>query len=444
LRIHDNTGLIAASKLCSLVIPIFIFDTRQIGSENKYRSMNAIQFMIATLQELEAEIKSVSGTLSLFHGISHEIVQTIIKKEKINAVFCNRDYTPFSQTRDSAIKNICAQQNCDFLSFGDLLLNEPESVLKTNKTPYTVYTPFYKKASIMPVAQPSPVVPHNFLAHSIAHESSSSIYKKVSGTINNQIAEHGGRSEALKTLKNIRAQTNYTISHNIVSIATSRLSAHLKFGTLSIRHVYWYITKELGSSSGIVRQLYWRDFFTHIAFHFPHVFGSAYRTKYHDLAWKNDTAEFKAWCNGMTGFPIVDAGMRELNATGYMHNRARLITGSFVTKDLHVDWRLSEQYFANQLVDYDPSLNNGNWQWVASTGCDAQPYFRIFNPWLQQKKFDPDCAYIKKWIPELKDVDNKTIHNWAHPKIPSINNYPKPIVDHSQEIIKTKLLYKRR
>lgn len=210
------------------------------------------------------------------------------------------------------------------------------------------------------------------------------------------------------------------------------LSAHNKFGTCSIREVYYAIADTFSKEHTLIRELYWRDFFTHVAWNFPYVFGESFHKKFDKLKWSTNAKAFKAWCDGKTGFPVVDAAMRQLNSTGYMHNRARLIVSSFLTKDLHIDWRLGEKYFAQKLVDYDPAVNNGNWQWSASTGCDAQPYFRIFNPWLQQKKFDPICAYIKEWVPELKSVDTKIIHNWFD-QAKQINGYPLPIVDHSVE-----------
>jgi deoxyribodipyrimidine photo-lyase len=197
--------------------------------------------------------------------------------------------------------------------------------------------------------------------------------------------------------------------------------------------------KEHGKDCTFIKELIWRDFFTYIAYHFPHVFKGAFYKKYDLLKWENNKKKFLLWCNGKTGFPIVDAGMRELNETGYMHNRVRMIVASFLVKDLHISWQWGERYFANHLIDYDPSVNNGNWQWCASTGCDAQPYFRIFNPWLQQKKFDKDCIYIKKWIPELEEVDNKIIHEvYKH----SVDNYPAPCVDHSIESKKTISFFK--
>jgi deoxyribodipyrimidine photo-lyase len=243
---------------------------------------------------------------------------------------------------------------------------------------------------------------------------------------------------------------------NLLDNTASHLSPYLKFGICSIREVYSIIQKELGFNHRLLRQLYWRDFYVYIGFHFPFVFTRPFQGRYRRksktnvIRWKNDPHEFEIWCNGKTGFPIVDAGMRELNESGYMHNRVRLITASFLVKDLHIDWRYGEIYFALKLVDYDPSINNGNWQWVASTGCDAQPFFRIFNPWLQQKKFDPNCNYIKKWIPELQGTTVNLIHEWYNTvnstidkstKLSQIENYPRPIVEHQKEIMVTRELY---
>jgi deoxyribodipyrimidine photo-lyase len=224
---------------------------------------------------------------------------------------------------------------------------------------------------------------------------------------------------------------------------TTGLSAHVKFGTISAREFYHAVSDSLGQEHILINQLYWRDFFTQIGYHYPKVLGAAFQDKYARVAWSIDPADFTAWSEGRTGFPIVDAGMRELNATGFMHNRSRMITASFLVKDLHIDWRMGERYFAQKLVDYDPLVNNGNWQWAASTGCDAQPYFRIFNPWLQQVKFDPAAVYIKKWIPELRNFPAEAIHALGkHPSV-SLDGYPRPMVDHHLAKEETKSLFRR-
>ena len=243
-----------------------------------------------------------------------------------------------------------------------------------------------------------------------------------------------GRKECLDILSNLTRFNNYEVERDYPSKErTTHLSPYLKFGTCSIREAYHRIKTVLGNEHPLIRQLYWRDFFVQIGYYFPRVFNSAFREKFNEIKWQNNMNIFELWCNGKTGFPIVDAGMRELNSTGYMHNRVRMIVSSFLVKDLHLDWRKGEEYFANKLIDLDIAVNNGNWQWTASTGCDAQPYFRIFNPWIQQRKYDPDCKYIKKWVPELKEVKREIIHNWFKQKETKSINYPKPIVDHNKE-----------
>ncbi len=219
-----------------------------------------------------------------------------------------------------------------------------------------------------------------------------------------------GRLAGLKLLKNVCSGKDYLAKRDIPSLdATSHLSAHLKFGTVSAREVFYALKALRGDAHPMIEQLYWRDFFTHVAYYFPHVFSGCFYEEYDAICWSRDKDIFLSWCEGSTGVPLVDAGMRELNTTGFMHNRVRMVVASYLVKDLHIDWRWGERYFATRLVDYDPALNNGNWQWAASTGCDHQPYFRIFNPWRQQGRFDPQCAYIKKWVPELKARTPKEI-----------------------------------
>lgn len=443
LRLVDNTGLLKALEESKEVISCFIFDPRQVEQSNSFGSNNAIQFMLASLAQLNQELAKRKSRLYLFYGLPHEVIKKLIVQEKIDGVYTNRDYTPFSLKRDELIKEVCIKNKAEFIACNDLLLHEPEQIKSGNGDPYSIFTPFYKKASQLLVVQPREIARHNFYNKTIKHSHDKEIFKKILPTFNEHIHVKGGRKEGRALLKKAVANLrNYAQIKDILIENTSNLSAHLKFGTVSIRQTYWAFHKAFGSDHPLLRQLYWRDFFTHIAYQSPFIFGSAYRQKYNNLAWKNDPNDFKAWCQGKTGFPIVDAGMHQLNQTGFMHNRARLIVSSFLVKDLHIDWQWGEKYFAQQLVDYDPAVNNGNWQWAASTGCDAQPYFRIFNPWLQQKKFDPQCLYIKKWIPELKNVDPKIIHTWYKPTSVSINKYPKPILDHTKERGITKKIYK--
>jgi deoxyribodipyrimidine photo-lyase len=431
LRLHDNTALIEALKSSVKVIACFIFDPRQVG-KNPYRSNNAIQFMIESLIDLDQELRTRKSRLYFFQGIAENMVEKLVKSEAINAVFVNRDYTPFSRKRDNQLETMAKKRKIDFNSYSDLLLTEVGTLMTGKGTPYTVYSHFANKAASIPVKEPKKNIFRNFFAKKIKWEDANAIKEVLPKTeLNDEIFIAGGRNKALKLLKQIRAFSNYDHERNLPEKeATTGLSAHNKFGTVSIREVYHTIAASLGPSHSLIRELYWRDFFAHVAFYFPHVFGHSFHKKYDHLNWDNNRIKFKAWRCGKTGFPIVDAGMRQLNVSGFMHNRVRMITASFLVKDLHIDWQWGEKYFAKTLIDYDPSVNNGNWQWAASTGCDAQPYFRIFNPWIQQKKFDPECAYIKKWVPELRAYDTRQIH--ALQKGNSLKGYQLAIVKHTE------------
>jgi deoxyribodipyrimidine photo-lyase len=354
-------------------------------------------------------------------------------------VYLNRDYTPFSRQRDEKITQLCHSLNIDLYSIPDVLLHEPEHCLKSDNTPYKVFTAFYNNAKQIPVRLPQPLSAGQFLSldSNVSVEQFSANVEALK-----QAALCGGRESALETLKQLQHCQDYETERDIPALdSCSQLSTHLKFGTCSIREAYYSIVAQLGNEHPLLRQLYWRDFFHHLAYYFPFVFGRAFLPQFANLTWDNNPEFFQAWTEGKTGFPIVDAGMRELNETGLMHNRVRMIVASFLVKDLHIDWRWGEQYFAQHLLDYDPCVNNGNWQWAASIGCDAQPYFRIFNPWLQQQKFDPDCAYIYRWLPELKGISAKALHQWDKKYV--AGDYPAPIVDHSRESQLSKSLFKQ-
>lgn len=433
LRLYDNIGLISGLHESKKIIPAFIFDPEQITSKNKFKSNNALQFMLDSLLNLETQLKKINAKLYIFYGKPEAVIKNLIEKDGIDAVFVNEDYTPYSKARDSKIKKVCDKLNISFKSYQDLLLTPTDKVLKKDGRPYTIFTPFFKKSILNIVPKPIKLNRANFYTEQIESTEKLELIIKKLAPKKNSSTFSGGRISALKIFKNIKNFKNYTTEHNIPGLnATTKLSAHNKFGTVSIREVYYEIVEKLGKNHPLIRQLYWRDFFTHIAYHFPRIFGQEFNQKYKNIKWDYYAEKFHSWCTGKTGFPIVDAGMRELNKTGFMQNRVRMITASFLTKDLHIDWRLGERYFATKLVDYDPAVNNGNWQWVASTGCDAQPYFRIFNPWIQQKKFDPECIYIKKWIPELKNLEPKEIHKLFKPN-KFIKNYPKPVVNHDTE-----------
>jgi len=443
LRIDDNTGLMAAHEGAKTVIPCFIVDPAQATKHNRYKSDNALQFMFESLIDLSKQFEKRGGQLYLFYGKPQTVVQSIIKQTKAEAIFVNRDYTPYSQQRDKQLASICTKNKIDWCVFADTLLHEPEVVTKKDGSPYTIFTPFFKRARTIAIRPVQPKIKKtNWFTQQLKGQQKQMLFKKLLPTTNKSLWIHGGRTKALRQLKELKRHTGYAKEHDFPAYATTNLSAHLKFGTCSVREVYAAIANNLGLWHPLVRQLYWRDFFTHIAYHFPAIFGKPFHVKYQKLTWQNKAAWFKAWCNGTTGFPLVDAGMRQLNTTGFMHNRVRMVVASFLTKDLHIDWQWGERYFAQKLVDYDPSVNNGNWQWSASTGCDAQPYFRIFNPWIQQKRFDPQCTYIKQWVPELKKLTAKQIHAWPKTAKTLKIGYPNPLIDHAKEAAVALKLYR--
>ncbi|MEQ1557455.1 MAG: deoxyribodipyrimidine photo-lyase [Methyloglobulus sp.] len=442
LRIHDNSGLNQALSTSGSVLPCFIFDPRQID-RHPYQSQPALAFMLESIAELQQAFLSAGSRLALYHTLPVDVVKAAVQQHQIEAVFVNRDYTPFSQKRDAELAQVCHDFNIDFHGVPDYLLTEPEQALKGDHSPYKVFTAFYNNARQLPVALPNALTQANFI--NSGHVSTVDLDEFVATVAPyTKVKAHsipGGRNQALAILGQLHEQADYQSVRDYPCLdATSHLSAHLKFGSCSVREAYFAIVQALGAEHPLLRQLYWRDFFTHIAFHYPHVFGKSFNSQYDNVVWDNNLEIFQRWAEGTTGFPIVDAGMRELNASGFMHNRVRMIVASFLVKDLHISWRWGERYFAQHLVDYDPAVNNGNWQWAASTGCDAQPYFRIFNPWLQQQKFDADCLYIKHWLPELAGIPAKTLHQWASRH--SGNAYPAPMVEHGLESNLAKQRYK--
>lgn len=420
LRLVDNTALYAAAQESKEVLLCFIFDPRQ--KNHDYFSSPGFQFLCESLKDLQNACAEAGSKLFIFSGLPEDVLQDVHANAPIAAVYTNADYTPFSKKRDAKIEAWCKENDIAWHQYDDALLQP--GVLKDDGAPYTVFTPYYRKASQIEVRKPQGIPSCTWFAKILPIESQIPLYEDLP-----DLHVHGGRGEALKILGEISHLRDYESSRDTPRLQTSGLSAHNKFGTVSIREVYYGIRKALGAFHPLLRQLYWRDFFHMIAINFPSVFGHAFQKKFEGVKWDHDTKNFTMWCEGKTGFPIVDAGMRQLNTTGYMHNRVRMIVASFLTKDLHIDWRWGEKYFAQKLVDYDPCVNNGSWQWAASTGCDAQPYFRIFNPWLQQKKFDPDCEYIKKWVPELRDISIAEIHN----EYAEIKGYVPPIVVHAAE-----------
>jgi len=441
-RLDDNTGLLHALKQSKKVIPIFIFTPEQV-IKNSYKSNTCVQFMVQSLQDLDQQLRKKGSRLFYFFGKPDEVVQKLIKKHDIDAVCVNMDYTPYARKRDKKIAAVCKKHKIDFVTSEDILLNPVGSIQTGGDSPYLKYTPFFRKARRVKIKMSVKNNHKNYISRSIklTYEFRGKLEKFYKP--NEQAAVNGGRKEALKIIKRLKYFKDYDKKRNLLTYQTTMLSAYIKFGCVSIREVYHAI-KKATNVKDLIKQLYWRDFYYNIAYFFPYVFGAAMKKKYNKIKWPDKKTWFEKWKKGKTGFPVVDACMRELNTTGFMHNRGRLIVSSFLIKILFVDWRKGEKYFAKKLIDYDPSVNNGNWQWSASTGADSQPFFRVFNPWLQSKKFGPTGEYIKKWVPELQDVPTTDIHRWDtkykdYKKI----KYPTPIVDYKKNRKKILSLYKK-
>lgn len=439
LRIHDNIGLNELTKICKNIYTIFIFTPEQITS-NKYKSDSSVQFMINSLIELNEEIMSVGGKLHFYYGNTNKVIANCIKCFKINCIAFNKDITPYSISRDKDIEIICKKQNVKLIQSNDYYLTEPGEIVTTSNESYRKFTPYYNAVIKKKILKPQTLKAHfvKFSSQCMYHTTIKEMIKKIS--INNNLLVNGGRTEAIKLLNQASKNLNkYDKTRNILSENTSKLSASIKFGCISIRETYY----KLIHNKDLIRQLIWRDFYANIMLNYPHVLGNSMVEKYNKIKWNHNLKWFKLWCEGKTGFPIVDASIRQLLETGYMHNRGRLIVASFLVKTLLINWQKGEQFFASKLTDYDPASNNGNWQWCAGTGVDSQPYFRFFNPWNQTKEHDPDCIFIKKWIPELKNVENKDILNWNESwiKYPNIK-YPKPIVDFNEQREKALKMYK--
>lgn len=455
LRLNDNIGLMNALKNSNIVIPIFIFTPEQLKN-NEYKSNNCVQFMIESLQDLNDQLLKQKSRLFFFYASPHIAIENIIKKHNIDAVYVNMDFTPYAIKRDNSIGEICKKHKVEFNVCQDILLNNINSIKTDAGDVYTKFTPYFTKARTYKV---QPVVDNKFVNYIGKKNSVNGEYKKdihklyqySDGIIN------GGRSIGMDILNNIKLFKKYNTERNILNKSTTKLSAYIKFGCVSIREVYFCFKQKLGTQNDLVKQLYWRDFYYNVTYNYPHVLiknnEKNFREKYNSIPWitynnasNKDKIIWEKWCNGTTGYPIVDACMRELNSTGFMHNRGRLITSNFLTKLMMWHWEEGEKYFAQHLVDYDPILNNGNWQWSAGSGVDAQPYFRIFNPWSQGAKFDEDCNYIKKWVPELDGVDNEHIHNWFmyHKKEQYKNiNYCKPMIDYNKSRTKCLDIFKK-
>lgn len=405
LRLDDNAGLYHALKDQHPVQPVFIFDSN-ILDELSDKADRRVNFIHDALEEMQQVLIKKKATLDVFYGTPEQAFKHYFEKYKVEKIFTNHDYEPYAIKRDKTIASLARTHNASFHTFKDQVIFEKDEVIKDDGTPYTVFTPYSRKWK---------AVLENF--HTTAYPTAKyfkNFYKQ--DPIEIPSIKKIGFRENVKAFpsKDLDEQLvrHYKQNRDFPGIeGTSRMGVHLRFGTVSIRELA-RSAKEL--SETYLNELIWRDFYHAILWHFPEVGkGRAFKPQYDKIEWRKDTGEFEKWCTGQTGYPIVDAGMRELNETGFMHNRVRMITASFLCKHLLLDWRLGEAYFAEKLLDFDLAANNGGWQWAAGSGCDAAPYFRIFNPYLQTKKFDPDLTYIKKWVPDLNEF-----------------SYPQPIVDH--------------
>lgn len=405
LRLHDNAGLYHALKSGNPVLPIFIFD-RNILDKLEDKKDRRVEFIHKVISEMQAELDKLGSTLLVKYGTPEEIFPELLNQYDVSAIYTNHDYESYAQSRDSEVCEYAMTEGVEFKTYKDQVIFEKNEVLSGAGTPYTVFTPYSRKWKEK--------LNQSYL-NSYPNEAHFDNFLKTDKTEIPSLEsmgfkKNGGHFPSKEVRESIIK--NYAEKRDFPGVeGTSRLSVHLRFGTISIREL---ARKAKDLSETWLNELIWRDFYFNILHHFPQVSqGHAFRKEYEKIQWRNNEKEFQLWCEGKTGYPIVDAGMRELNTTGFMHNRVRMIVASFMIKHLLIDWRWGEAYFAKKLIDYDLSANNGGWQWASGSGCDAAPYFRVFNPRLQTEKFDKNLDYIKKWVPELNSL-----------------NYPQPIVDH--------------
>lgn len=397
LRLEDNHGLFECLKNSNSVLPIFIFDKNILGKlENK--KDKRVQFIYQAILDLNKKIQQNGSSLLAIYDSPTNAFKDILSKYQVKAVYTNSDYEPYAIQRDEEIAALLASSGVEFHIYKDQVIFEKNEILKGDGKPYTIFTPYSRPWK------------EKFKTEGVKNYPSEDLLKNFaqSEPISLPSIEELGFDKSNQIFKaptiDKEIISNYHLTRNQPFLpGTTLLSVHLRFGTVSIRKL---ATLAADLNEQWLNELIWREFFMMILYHFPHVVKQCFKSKYENINWRNNEHEFEAWCKGETGYPIVDAGMRELNETGFMHNRVRMIVASFLTKDLLIDWRWGENYFAEKLLDYDLSANNGNWQWAAGSGCDSAPYFRIFNPNEQTKKFDPQLKYIKKWI---KDFDNYLI-----------------------------------
>jgi deoxyribodipyrimidine photo-lyase len=411
LRLTDNAGLHAALRHGKPVVPLFIFDT-VILDELEDKSDRRLVFIMQSLQRLRDDLEQIGSSLVILHGNP----VTIFRKLRPLAVYTNRDYEPYARRRDDSVAKELIGRGIPFTSCKDQVIFDQDEVIKDDGTPYTIFTPYSKKWKLRLTD-----------AHTKAYPSEKHFdqFKRSSALPFPELSDLGFSHPDVSFPERVIKRAvirNYKEDRDFPGKeGTSRLSVHLRFGTVSIRNL---VRVALSTNETWLNELIWREFYHMILWHFPET-EKSFKPAYDRIEWRNDPDEFQAWCEGRTGYPIVDAGMRELNTTGHMHNRVRMIVASFLTKHLLIDWRWGEAYFAQKLLDFDLAANNGGWQWAAGCGCDAAPYFRVFNPYIQTEKFDADRKYIRRWVPEFESPD-----------------YPQPIVDHAFARDRVLVVYK--
>lgn len=405
LRLDDNIGLYHALNSETPILPIFIFDENILSRLPKNDAR--VTFIYEQLEKINRTLKKKDTQISIYYGDPIDVFKKISQELNIQAVYTNHDYEPYATSRDQRIQEYLQHLSIGFHSFKDHVIFEKDEIVKKDGKPYVVYTPYAKKwLEKIKTKKLQHYPSENFVESFFKNENHKNVYLKDIGFLSSKIKVKSFHIDALLI-------DEYESTRNFPALdQTSRLGPHLRFGTVSIRKIISKATRQY--SKTFLKELIWREFFIQILWHFPHTPNKCFKQKYERITWRNNEEEFKRWCNGTTGYPLVDAGMRQLNQTGFMHNRVRMLVGSFLCKHLLIDWRWGETFFAEKLHDYEMASNVGNWQWVAGCGVDAAPYFRIFNPTTQIQKFDKDLAYIKKWVPDLQEL-----------------TYPTPMVDHA-------------
>lgn len=434
LRLHDNLGVLRALRESRKVLPVFILDPVQLNGRERYPS---VAFMAESLQSLDRELGARGSSLHIMYDSPERAVAGLLKRYLASAVYVSRDSTPYARKRDAALARLCKRQNVAFNEVDSELLYPLYTIRRGDGGIYSIYTPFMRAAARVDVPRPLRNTLRNY--DTIVLRNRDSVHRFLARLAQSSLpnpANHGGRKAALRRLiAMVRTQRDYDKRRNMLNHETSMLSPHLRFGCVSPREVWWVIRDRTPKAHVLLNQLLWRDFYYNTAALHQTAYVYSMNPSMRNIKWNSSRTAFDKWATGCTGFPIVDAAMQQMLQTGYMHNRARLISASFLVKVLNVNWVLGDKWFAEHLIDYDRTLNTMNWQWVAGTGTDSQPWFRSFNPWIQSRKYDPSAVYIHRWIPALRSVPAAVLHRWdrdhgAHRG----TGYPAPMCNYSTAV----------